>query len=282
MQLVFILPASCFGLYKLYNAVVSKNFNVLFKWASSWALGCSIIGIICLVMQRKRRLLQRVLNQLISLDRVHYQLFGKGIKIRLFDYAQIVRDLNSNWWTGSDNSWLNLYLVFSWCHHLMQLFLTDTTLTINIYHLKSLALCLNERLECSPATRSLYLHYYRKLLELSKNLQQLWWPVHISTLTFEVIYYIQLALNDYVDSMQRGVMGIFLSSFIDSNAFYLYKTTREIHRLENRILDNLFELEVLLSDKETHGTRNLRLVQVSSRFINSDSCGNYLFIYLLF
>lgn len=269
MQLVFILPASCFGLYKLCIAVVtsnrvSKNFNVFFKWASSWALGCSIIGISCLVMKSKRRLLQRVLNQLVSLGRIHHELFGKEIKIRLLDYAQIVRDLNSNWWTGSDNSWLNLYLVFSWCHCLLQIFLTDITLTVNIYHLNSLALCLNERLECSPAKRSLYLRYYRKLLDLSRNLQQLWWPVHISTLTFEVIYYIQLGLNEYVDNMQGAAMGIFVSSFLDSNAIYLYKTTREIHRLENRILDDLFELEVLLWDKETHGTRNLRLVKVSS------------------
>lgn len=270
MHVVFILPASCFGLYELGIGLVSSNrsskyFNVLFNWASSWAMGCTIIGISSLVMKSKRRLLQKVLNQFLSLDQMHRQLFGKEVKVCISDFSiHIVRDLNVSWWIDSDNPWLNLYLLFTWCHHVMQLMLTDASLLFNIYYLDSLALCLDERLECSPAKRSHYLQYYKKLLDLSKNLQMLWWPIYISTLTFEIIFYILLGLNKYVDNLLGAVIGIVISGFIDSNVIYIYEMTREIHRLEKRILNDLIELEILLSDKETHSTHNLRIVQVSS------------------
>lgn len=274
MYLVFVLPASCFGLYELVIGVVSskqssKYFTVLFNWASSWAMGSTIMGISSLVMKSKRRLLQKVLNQFLSLDQLHRQLFGKEVKIYISDSAvHIVRDLNATWWIDSDNPWLNLYLIFSWLHHMMQIMLTDATLLFNIYYLESLALCLDERLECSPAKRSLYLQYYKKLLDLSKNLQMLWWPIHISTLTFEIIFYIQLGLNKFVDNMYGAVIGILFSGLFDSNVIYIYDMTSEIHRLEKKILNDLIELEILLSDKETHTMHNLRIVQVSNRFNN--------------
>lgn len=273
-HLVFILPASCFGVYIFCTEVwrtVSSNrgskyiLNIsIDNWAIGWAMGCIIIGISSVLMLRKRRMLQKVLNTLVSIEEMHKELFGEELNFYSTQFVNaLLNAMLANWKFVPTNPWLSIYLVASWYHCLTYIVFTKVTLLFNQHYLESLARCLRKRRDCSSAKRTLYFLYYKKLLRLSKKLQTFWWPVLISTVILECLYILHIGVIEVLDNLFLTFVTAFFYIFNDSNMISLYKVTRRIHHLEMHTLNELFELELMLSDREWQSKRNLRLVRVS-------------------
>lgn len=274
-HIIFILPASCYGLYivciEVWPGVLinrsSSNISID-NWAMGWAMSCTIIGISSVLMLRKRRLWQKVLNTLVSIEEMHQELFGEEVSFYSTEFlGALMHTMLANWRFVPTNPWLSLYLVGSWYHSLVHIMLTKVTLLFNQHYLESLARCLKRRRQCSSAKRTLYYRYYRRLLGLGKNLQKFWWPVLISTLILESLYFIQLGLNEFVTNIISIFVVAMTYFFFDSNVLYMYKVTRHIHRLEENTLNDLYELEIVLSLEELQSERNLRLLRVSCQAV---------------
>lgn len=218
---------------------------------------------------RYRRELCRLLNQFLRLAEMHREIFGREVDVsKLWLTAHFFREIYfifyftplSFGFAGSMN-FITGRLPFVF-------FLLDMSLMIHHNMIQSLAEHIDEVSYTRHLKRARCIEYFEQLLQLKHKLQQFSWISTTARLNVEVMLMMMLCVVvfwvHFVSGNMISIARIVVECLLMSNMLPNVRMARAIELMESKVLDQLYQDEILSSLKWRRTTRMRRLQKVGA------------------
>jgi len=139
----------------------------------------------------------------------------------------------------------------------------DYVMFLQMKFLQSLLVCWDHSSNFCKTKRSKCLKYFEQLLRVGQKIQKLLWPMLLSRLIIDILYFTRHCYMWYwFPSLIRP--DYWISRLLPMTSLHMVYMARCIYKLEHQILNNLYQEEFLRSLSRQKVTKNVHMIKVSA------------------